>query len=144
MSIPIRIIIRSKLSMKTKLELVVVFTLGAFVVIVSMLRMVIVLTHWTQQNKLVWGQIECFTATIVANAPILHGLWKHSFIHIRQLKFGKTDECPPEYNVAVRQPTPASGAIEMSDQEPRPPSRRDRARQSVSDAKPPILSTYVN
>lgn len=134
MSIPIRIIIRSKLAMKTKLELAAVFALGIFVVIASMLRMIIVLTHWTQQNKLLWGQIECFTATIVANAPVLHGLWRHGFSHIRRLKFGKTDECPPEYSVAVRQPTPAHDSIEMSGQLPRPPSRRDRARQSVSEA----------
>jgi len=42
------------------------------------MRIVITLQNLTQLNKLIWGQLECFTATVVANAPIIWGLYRHA------------------------------------------------------------------
>jgi len=136
MAIPARIISRSKLPTKTKIELAAIFLLGFVVIIFSTLTMIIILMHWAQQKTLVWRQIECFAATIVANAPILHGLWRHGINHLRRFSCKQTDDCPPAYNVAVRQPTEShDSTLEMTEQPPPRRSRRDRARQSVRISK---------
>jgi len=77
MSIPLPIIIRARLPLRTKIQLCGVFLVGFFVIAISITRMIIVLQNLTQINKLIWGQMECFAATIVANAPIIHSLYRH-------------------------------------------------------------------
>ncbi|KAI9803980.1 MAG: hypothetical protein M1833_000261 [Piccolia ochrophora] len=75
MLIPLPLILRVRLPWKTKLQLMLVFCMGIFVIMVSVMRMIIVLNALTQVNKLIWGQLECFTATIVANAPTFREFW---------------------------------------------------------------------
>jgi len=133
MVIPLHIINRTVLPVKTRVELTVVFTLGSFAIIVVVLRMLIVLTHWTQQNKLVWGQLECFTATVIANAPILHGLWRHAWMHLCKFNFRQGDNCPPAYNMAIQRPTEQTEPGQAATEDlPVPEKRGSRARQSVS------------
>jgi len=44
--------------------------------------MVIALDDLGERAQLIWGQLECFFVTVVANAPIIHGLYQHGFKHI--------------------------------------------------------------
>lgn len=77
MCIPLPIILRARLPIRTKIQLCSVFFVGLFVIGISITRIVIVLQNLTQINKLIWGQMECFAATVVANAPIIHSLYRH-------------------------------------------------------------------
>ncbi|PVH79803.1 hypothetical protein DL98DRAFT_589015 [Cadophora sp. DSE1049] len=104
MAIPIPLLLRSSFSLKNKIEMSGLFIGGFFIILASVLRLLIVLGDLTTQNKLVWAEIECFVATIVSNAPVLHEMWRHGWGHIRKRRFGK-DHCSPEYNLAVRAPT---------------------------------------
>ncbi|KAH7377985.1 hypothetical protein BKA64DRAFT_714488 [Cadophora sp. MPI-SDFR-AT-0126] len=104
MAISIPLLLRSSLSLKHKVELSALFIGGSFIIIVSVLRLLIVLGDLTAQNKLAWAQVQCFAVTVVANAPVLHEMWRHGWGHIRKGRFGK-DHCSPEYNLAVRAPT---------------------------------------
>lgn len=47
--------------------------------------------------------------TVAANAPIVHGLWRHAFLHVRKRSFS-IDVCTPlpEYNLNVRAATDAT------------------------------------
>ncbi|KAF4635568.1 hypothetical protein G7Y89_g2509 [Cudoniella acicularis] len=60
--------------------------------------------HW-QPNLLIWGQVECFLMTAVANAPILYRLWRHGFNHIRKTQFGM-DACSTGYTPPVENQVP--------------------------------------
>jgi len=83
MCIPLPIIIRAQLPIRTKIQLCSVFLVGLFVIGISITRIVIVLQNLTQINKLIWGQMECFAATVVANAPIIHSLYRHGKHHVQ-------------------------------------------------------------
>jgi hypothetical protein len=83
MCIPLPIILRARLPIRTKIQLCSVFLVGLFVIGISITRIVIVLQNLTQINKLIWGQMECFSATIVANAPIIHSLYRHGKHHVQ-------------------------------------------------------------
>jgi hypothetical protein len=83
MCIPLPIILRARLPIRTKIQLCSVFLVGLFVIGISITRIVIVLQNLTQINKLIWGQMECFAATVVANAPIIHSLYRHGRHHVQ-------------------------------------------------------------
>ena len=76
MYIPLPIILRTRLPVKTKLQLCCIFLIGLFVITISMIRMIVVLQNITLVNKLLWAALESFSATIVANAPIIYCLYK--------------------------------------------------------------------
>jgi hypothetical protein len=76
MYIPLPIILRTRLPLKTKVQLCCIFLVGFFVITISVIRMIIVLQNITLINKLLWAQLECFSATVVANAPIIYILCK--------------------------------------------------------------------
>ncbi|KAG4432288.1 hypothetical protein IFR05_012236 [Cadophora sp. M221] len=107
MAIPIPLLLRACLSLKHKIEILAVFLGGFFLVFISVLRMLIVLGDLTTQNKLVWAQ------TIVANAPVLHEMWRHGWGHMRKRRFGR-DSCSPEYALAIRAPTQSTGTRQPS------------------------------
>ncbi|KAH9217593.1 hypothetical protein DL95DRAFT_459197 [Leptodontidium sp. 2 PMI_412] len=126
MAVPIPLLLRACLSLKHKIEMSGLFLGGVFLIFISVLRMLIVLGDLTTQNKLVWAQIECFVATIVANAPVLHEMWRHGWGHMRKRRFGR-DGCSPEYSLAIRAPTQSTGT--------RQPSRVP-SRDESSDSEP--------
>jgi len=78
MSIPLPTVVREHLSVKTKAQLCVLFVTGFFIVAISITRIAIIFADFSKANleinELIWGQIECFTATLVVNAPIIHSL----------------------------------------------------------------------
>jgi len=39
------------------------------------MRISIVLGDWKSQSRSLWPQLECFTATLIANAPVIYSLW---------------------------------------------------------------------
>ncbi|KAL5319410.1 hypothetical protein ACEPPN_012462 [Leptodophora sp. 'Broadleaf-Isolate-01'] len=126
MAVPIPLLLRVCLSLKHKIEMSGLFLGGVFLIFISVLRMLIVLGDLTTQNKLVWAQIECFVATIVANAPVLHEMWRHGWGHMCKRRFGR-DSCSPEYSLAIRAPTQSTGT--------RQPSRVP-SRDESSDSEP--------
>jgi hypothetical protein len=87
MCIPLPIILRAQLPLRTRIQLCSVFLVGLFVIGISITRIIIVLQNFTQINKLIWGQMECFAATVVANAPIIHSLYRHGK-HSVQIRSG--------------------------------------------------------
>ncbi|KAH6684546.1 hypothetical protein B0J14DRAFT_646453 [Halenospora varia] len=99
-------------SSRTILQIIPVFLGALFVIAIIATRIVIVTTissnpaHW-QPNLLIWGQVECFSMTCVANAPILYRLWRHGFNHIRKGKFGM-DACSTGYTPPVENQNPRS------------------------------------
>ncbi|PBP24881.1 ubiD family decarboxylase [Diplocarpon rosae] len=48
--------------------------------------------------------------TIVANAPILHDLWRHGWDHIQKGKMGHDIGIAPEYELNIRAPTGSTEA----------------------------------
>ncbi|KAH8682959.1 hypothetical protein BGZ60DRAFT_524302 [Tricladium varicosporioides] len=111
-AIPLPIIIRGKFEQRTIFQIIPVFLGALFIIAIITTRIVIVTTissnsaNW-QSNLLIWGQVECFLTTCVANAPILYRLWRHGFNHIRKGKFGM-DACSTGYTPPVENQNPRS------------------------------------
>jgi len=102
MCIPLPIILRARLPIRTKIQLCSVFLVGLFVIGISITRIVIVLQNLTQINKLIWGQMECFAATVVANAPIIHSLYRHGRHHVQTrsgTRSGEKSNGGPDSNI---------------------------------------------
>ncbi|TAQ89249.1 hypothetical protein B7494_g2412 [Chlorociboria aeruginascens] len=78
MAIPLRVIWKAQLSLRRKIELLLLFCTGLFVIFVSFFRAILLITAWSQKNLFILSE------TIVANAPILHGLYKHGKSTFRQ------------------------------------------------------------
>ncbi|KAF8865719.1 hypothetical protein BDZ45DRAFT_372901 [Acephala macrosclerotiorum] len=106
LAIPLPLIFRAKLPLKTKFEISSVFSLWIFVIAITVIKMAITLKHLNLRTGMIWTQVECFSATVAANAPIIHELWRHALLHIKKGRFG-ADVCvsPPEYNLTVRAAT---------------------------------------
>ncbi|KUJ20068.1 uncharacterized protein LY89DRAFT_731303 [Mollisia scopiformis] len=106
MIIPLPLIFRAKKPLKTRIQISSIFFLWIFVIVISALTMAIFLEHLDERRQMIWTQLECFFATVAANAPIIHGLWRHGCLHIRQGRFGPEICAPvPEYNLNVRAAT---------------------------------------
>ncbi|RDW89139.1 hypothetical protein BP6252_01171 [Coleophoma cylindrospora] len=86
MLIPLPVVFRTQLPWRTKVQLCGVFSIGVFVILVSVLRIKFVLADNSQQNKLLWAELECFAAAIVANGPILYGLYRYRHIAIERTR----------------------------------------------------------
>lgn len=104
MAIPLRILLRPIPPPKELLRLIALYAGGILVIIASFVRAVAVLSDLLDQHELIWGQIECFLATVFVNAPVLHGIYRHGCNHVRTWKFGK-DHCETEYQLARETPT---------------------------------------
>lgn len=76
LAVPIPLFFSLKTSWKRKLKLYVLFTLGIFIVAITVIRLPInTINKDSQINRTTWASIELLTATIVVNAPTIYGLW---------------------------------------------------------------------
>ncbi|KAH7149001.1 hypothetical protein B0J13DRAFT_550454 [Dactylonectria estremocensis] len=65
-------------SWKLKLRLFALFTLGVFIVIITIVRLPITRENReSQPDRSMWTSTEMFVATIVVNAPTIYGLWNN-------------------------------------------------------------------
>ncbi|KAL9573141.1 hypothetical protein ACKAV7_002826 [Fusarium commune] len=76
LAVPIPLFFSLKTSWKRKLKLYVLFTLGIFIVAITVIRLPInAMNKDSQVNRTTWASTELLTATIVVNAPTLYGFW---------------------------------------------------------------------
>ncbi|KAJ3543701.1 hypothetical protein NM208_g3432 [Fusarium decemcellulare] len=76
--VPIPLFFSLKTSWKRKLRLYVLFTLGIFIVAITVIRLPInAINKDSQVNRTTWASTELLTATIVVNAPTLYGFWNN-------------------------------------------------------------------
>ncbi|KAM5343044.1 hypothetical protein ACJ41O_014010 [Fusarium nematophilum] len=65
-----------KTSWKLKLRLFSLFTLGVFIIAITVIRLPINRSNKdSQANRSMWASTELFIATVVVNAPTIYGLW---------------------------------------------------------------------
>ncbi|KAH7142934.1 hypothetical protein B0J13DRAFT_444982 [Dactylonectria estremocensis] len=61
---------------KLKVRLYALFTLGAFIIVITIIRLPINRNNKdSQANRSMWASTELFVATLVVNAPTIYGLW---------------------------------------------------------------------
>lgn len=71
--IPLPMVFKSRLPLIRKIQLLVLFGLGFFVMAVTIVRLpVIIGDQSVQKARTLWASIECCVACIVANAPVLN------------------------------------------------------------------------
>ncbi|KAI5838852.1 hypothetical protein DFP73DRAFT_248890 [Morchella snyderi] len=71
--IPLPMVFKSRLPLIRKIQLLVLFGLGLFVMAVTIVRLpVIIGDQSVQKARSLWASIECFVACVVANAPVLN------------------------------------------------------------------------
>jgi len=75
MLIPLRTLPKLRLSVKKKLSLIVLFALGSFAIIASIIRTVLFLSDATLAKVVLWSFIEEVVCFLVANGPILRPLF---------------------------------------------------------------------
>jgi hypothetical protein len=74
--LPIPVIAYWKTPWKRKIKLYILFTLGFFIIAVTVIRLPInAINKNSQVNRSTWASTELVTAAIVVNAPTLYGLW---------------------------------------------------------------------
>ena len=74
--LPIPVIAYWKTPWKRKIKLYILFTLGFFIIAVTVIRLPInAINKNSQVNRTTWASTELLTAAIVVNAPTLYGLW---------------------------------------------------------------------
>ncbi|KAF4458101.1 Pth11-like integral membrane protein [Fusarium austroafricanum] len=74
--VPIPLFFSLKTTWKRKLKLYVLFTLGIFIVLVTVVRLPInAMNKDSQLSRTTWASTELLTATLVVNAPTLYGFW---------------------------------------------------------------------
>jgi len=54
--------------------------------------------------------------TGLVNGPVIHGIYRHAYKHIRKGKFGR-DHCTAEYQLAIRQPTGSRYSVHQQSEE---------------------------
>ncbi|KAH6974363.1 hypothetical protein BKA56DRAFT_591237 [Ilyonectria sp. MPI-CAGE-AT-0026] len=65
-------------SWKLKLRLFALFTLGVFIIIITIVRLPITRhNRQSQPDRSMWTSTEMFVATFVVNAPTIYGLWNN-------------------------------------------------------------------
>ncbi|RPA80557.1 hypothetical protein BJ508DRAFT_128419 [Ascobolus immersus RN42] len=70
---PLPLIFSSTLPLLRKLQVLLLFSIGFFVIAITLIRLpVIVSTNSMQRARSLWASIECAAACLVANAPILN------------------------------------------------------------------------
>ena len=77
--LPLPVVIAWDSAWRRKIKFYILFTLGIFVIVVTIVRLPInSLNKSSQVNRTTWATVELLTAAIVVNAPTLHGLWNAS------------------------------------------------------------------
>ncbi|KAL7951405.1 PTH11-type GPCR protein [Trichoderma barbatum] len=73
---PIPVIFKLKAPLGRKAQLLTLFTLGIFIIIITIIRLPINSSHpYSQVNRTTWASTELVTAAIVVNAPTLYSFW---------------------------------------------------------------------
>ncbi|PMD49431.1 uncharacterized protein K444DRAFT_299858 [Hyaloscypha bicolor E] len=116
MAIPLPILLRPVPPRQELVPLCALYFGGILVIIASFVRVASVLTNLLGQHELIWGQIECLLATVVVNAPVLHGIYRHGCNHIRTWKFGRV-HCAQDYELAVQEPARVRNSIPQRSEE---------------------------
>lgn len=76
LAVPIPLFFSLQTSWRRKLRLYALFTLGIFIIAITIIRLPInAINKDSQVSRTTWASTELFTATIVVNASTLYGLW---------------------------------------------------------------------
>ncbi|KAL7898160.1 hypothetical protein HDV63DRAFT_32185 [Trichoderma sp. SZMC 28014] len=74
--LPLPTIIKLKAPPSRKAQLIVLFTLGIFIILITIIRLPINSQNAASQvNRTTWASTELLTAAIVVNAPTLYSFW---------------------------------------------------------------------
>lgn len=74
--LPIPVVATLKAPWRRKVQLYVLFTLGIFIIVITIVRLPINSIHIDSQvSRTTWASTELLAAAIVVNAPSLYGLW---------------------------------------------------------------------
>ncbi|UQC91447.1 uncharacterized protein CLUP02_16982 [Colletotrichum lupini] len=74
--LPLPLVFSLKTPWQRKIQLYALFTLGVFIIAITVIRLPINITNKDSQiNRTTWASTELLTAAIVVNAPTLYGLW---------------------------------------------------------------------
>lgn len=77
--LPIPVVVTLKAPWRRKVQLYVLFTLGIFIIVITIVRLPInSINIDSQVSRTTWASTELFTAAIVVNAPSLYGCWNKS------------------------------------------------------------------
>jgi hypothetical protein len=74
--LPMPVVVSLKTPWRRKTQLYVLFTLGIFIIIITIVRLPINSSNIDSQvSRTTWASTELLTAAIVVNAPALYGCW---------------------------------------------------------------------
>lgn len=74
--LPIPVVASMKAPWRRKAQLYTLFTLGLFIISITIIRLPINSKHKDSQiNRTTWASTELLTSALVVNAPTLYGLW---------------------------------------------------------------------
>ncbi|KAK7415749.1 hypothetical protein QQX98_005662 [Neonectria punicea] len=74
--LPMPLVISLKTAWQRKAQLSALFTLGIFIIAITVIRLPInAMNKDSQINRTTWASTELLTAAIVVNAPTIYGLW---------------------------------------------------------------------
>ncbi|KAL5612819.1 hypothetical protein BROUX41_004100 [Berkeleyomyces rouxiae] len=74
--LPIPLLIGLQANTRLKMQLTVLFTLGIFIIAITVIRLPInSLNQSMQSSRTTWASTELFTSAVVVNAPTLYGFW---------------------------------------------------------------------
>ncbi|KAK1999390.1 hypothetical protein LX36DRAFT_699658 [Colletotrichum falcatum] len=76
LALPLPLVFSLKTPWQRKLQLYGLFTLGSFIIAITVIRLPINVSNKDSQvNRTTWASTELLTAAVVVNAPTLYGLW---------------------------------------------------------------------
>lgn len=74
--LPLPVIFKLKAPTSRKAQLIILFTLGIFIILITIIRLPINSRNSTSQvNRTTWASTELLTAAFVVNAPTLYSFW---------------------------------------------------------------------
>lgn len=74
--LPIPLVVSLKTIWQRKAQLIALFTLGIFIIAITIIRLPINASNKDSQiNRTTWASTELLTAALVVNAPTIYGLW---------------------------------------------------------------------
>ncbi|KAF4814866.1 hypothetical protein CGCTS75_v013192 [Colletotrichum tropicale] len=74
--LPIPLVVSLKTPWQRKIQLYALFTLGIFIIAITVIRLPININNKDlQTNRTTWASTELLTAAIVVNAPTIYGMW---------------------------------------------------------------------
>ncbi|KAI5776318.1 hypothetical protein EDC01DRAFT_763384 [Geopyxis carbonaria] len=75
-TIPLPLILRARLPLRKKLGLLIMFSMGLFVMLATVLRHVMIFRDvYAMESVAMWAVRETFVACIVGNAPMIKPMW---------------------------------------------------------------------